>query len=321
MTINIIKLIFIFLIISFSNNSYSKETKFEKKLKKDLKKLSKFTGFIDDNFKLYDENTINDFKKSIVVIYSHGSKGGEATLDHCNKGAANVPQYIRNLHNKKIGEMTIKIYRLCNGVRGLIEPQWDRVHKLAEEGNLNGFIELVDYDGMKIYDKLKQTNKRKIISDKIDELIEKGFENIILAGHSCGAWASISLAGQFPEKIKGTIATNPACRGKISDRLNNPWPAWDTLHKHHVNKFFIQPTEINSLIFIHDQDPWENSETLNFFLNKNKIKIVNYTNFDCEVKFGANAHAFPVYPKEDNCFARWESKNNYIIDYLSKIFG
>ena len=43
-----------------------------------------------------DENTINDYKKSIVVIYSHGSKG-EAKLDHCNKGAANVPEYIRNL--------------------------------------------------------------------------------------------------------------------------------------------------------------------------------------------------------------------------------
>ena len=44
-----------------------------------------------------------------------------------------MPEYIRNLHNKKIGEMTINIYRLCNGVRGLIEPQWDRVHKLADE--------------------------------------------------------------------------------------------------------------------------------------------------------------------------------------------
>ena len=55
-------------------------------------------------------------------------------------------------------------------------------------------------------------------------------------------------------------------------------------------------------------------------LNKKKIKIVNYTNFNCEVNFGATAHAFPVYPKEDNCFANWENKNNYIIDYLSKIF-
>jgi hypothetical protein len=318
-TNKLIKLIFIFLIVSFSNYLFAKENKFEKKLKKDLKKLSKFTGFIDDTFKLYDENTINDYKKSIVVIYSHGSKG-EAKLDHCNKGAANVPEYIRNLHNKKIGEMTINIYRLCNGVRGLIEPQWDRVHKLADEGNLNGFIELVDYDGMKIYDKLKQTNKQKIISNKIDELIKKGFENIILAGHSCGAWASIALAGQFPEKIKGTIATNPACRGRISDRLNYPWPAWDAYHEYYVNKFFIQPAEINSLIFIHDKDPWENSETLNFFFNKKEVKIINYTNFNCEVNFGATAHAFPVYPKEDNCFAKWENKNNYIIDYLSKIF-
>ena len=110
-----IKLIFVFFITNIFNQSFSEETKFEKKLKKDLKKLSKFNGFIDDNFKLYDENTIKDYKKSIVVIYSHGSKG-EAKLDHCNKGAANVPEYIRNLHNKKIGEMTINIYRLCNGV-------------------------------------------------------------------------------------------------------------------------------------------------------------------------------------------------------------
>ena len=77
-----IKLIFVFFITNIFNQSFSEETKFEKKLKKDLKKLSKFTGFIDDNFKLYDENTINNFKKSIVVIYSHGSKGGEIGRAH-----------------------------------------------------------------------------------------------------------------------------------------------------------------------------------------------------------------------------------------------
>ena len=71
---------------------------------------------------------------------------------------------------------------------------------------------------MKIYDKLKQTNKRKIILDKVNELIESGFENIVLAGHSCGAWATLNLTGRFHDKIKGSIAMNPACRGRISDR-------------------------------------------------------------------------------------------------------
>ena len=310
----------IIIFILFATNIVAKESKFEKKLKKDLKKLSKFNGFMDDDFKLYSEDNISDANKSIVIIYSHGSNGGESTLDHCNKGSMNVPEFIRNLHNKKIGDMTIHVYRLCSGVRGLIEPQWDRVHKLVDEGNLNGFIELVDYDGMRIYDKLKHTNKRKIISDKVDELIEKGFENIILAGYSCGAWASLALVGQYPEKISGTIAVNPACRGEIASRKNNPWPAWDAYHSYEIDKFFTQPPEINSLMFIHDKDPFENSETLHFFLNKNQIQIINYTNFGCKGKFGANAHHFPAYPKEDNCFAKWEAKNNYIINYLEELF-
>ena len=72
--------------------------------------------------------------------------------------------------------------------------------------------------------------------------------------------------------------------------------------------------------FIDDKDPYENSETLHFFLNKNKIKIINYTNFKCKNKFGANAHAFPTYPKNDNCFAQWENKNQYIINYLKEVF-
>ena len=52
----------------------------------------------------------------------------------------------------------------------------------------------------------------------VNELIESGFENIVLAGHSCGAWATLNLTGRFHDKIKGSIAMNPACRGRISDR-------------------------------------------------------------------------------------------------------
>ena len=317
----ILRYILIFLFLFITLPTYSKESKFEKKLQKDLKKLSKFSGFIDNNLKLYDEDSISDFKKSIVIIYNHGSDDGEAKLDHCNKGSMNVPEVISNLHNQEIKGLTIKIYRMCSGVRGLIEPQWVRVHDLwRQDGNVNGFIELIDYDGVKIYDKLKQTNKRKIILDKVNELIESGFENIVLAGHSCGAWATLNLTGRFHDKIKGSIAMNPACRGRISDRTKkNPWPAWSAYDDYEVDKF-MKLSEINSLVFIHDKDPWENSETLSFLNNINKIQIINYTNFECKGKFGANAHYHPVYPKEDNCFAKWEAKNNYIVNYLESIF-
>ena len=86
----ILRYILIFLFLFITLPTYSKESKFEKKLQKDLKKLSKFSGFIDNNLKLYDEDSISDFKKSIVIIYNHGSDGGKAKLDHCNKGSMNM---------------------------------------------------------------------------------------------------------------------------------------------------------------------------------------------------------------------------------------
>ena len=69
----VIKLIFIFLIISFSNHLFSQETKFEKRIKFDINKLSKVSGFIDNELKLYDEETILDKKNTIIIMYNHGS--------------------------------------------------------------------------------------------------------------------------------------------------------------------------------------------------------------------------------------------------------
>ena len=313
----ILRYILIFLFLFITLPTYSKESKFEKRLQKDLKKLSKFNGFIDNNLELYDEDTISDLKKLIVIIYNHGSFG-QAKIDYCNKGAMNVPEIIRNLHNKKINDLTIKIYRLCSGVRGLKELDWDKVHNLEKvEGNANGFIEMSDHEGIQIYDKLQQTNKRKIMLNKVNELIGKGFTNIILAGHSCGAWASLYLTGRFPDKIKGSIALNPACGDEIDYRKE--WPAWGAL-RNYEESILLQLSEINSLIFIHDKDPFENSETLSFLKKINRIQIINYTNFGCKKPYGTTHHNHPVYPKENTCFAKWEVKYKYIINYLKGLF-
>ena len=63
----------IILILSISTHVSAKETKFEKRLQKDIKKLSRISGFIDNNLKLYDEEEISDKKNTIVVIFNHGS--------------------------------------------------------------------------------------------------------------------------------------------------------------------------------------------------------------------------------------------------------
>jgi pimeloyl-ACP methyl ester carboxylesterase len=103
---------------------------------------------------------------------------------------------------------------MCSGVRGLSDHHFDRVHKLFEsEGNPNGFIDLIDYDGIKIYDKIQQHLRRQIVIDTIDELAEKGYDNILLSGLSAGGFLSFYLTAHFPDKIDGSIIFNPAAYG------------------------------------------------------------------------------------------------------------
>ena len=64
----------------------AKETKFEKRLQKDIKKLSRISGFIDNNLKLYDEEEISDKKNTIDVIFNHGQQEGQKKLKGGKKG-------------------------------------------------------------------------------------------------------------------------------------------------------------------------------------------------------------------------------------------
>ena len=317
----VIKLILIFFIISISNQLFSKETKFEKRVKKDIDKLSKVSGFIDNELKLYDEETILDKKNTIIIMYNHGSWKPETRREECVKGAGRIPEVISSLHNKKINNMTIRIYRMCSGVRGLGDHHFDRVHKLfVDEGNPNGFIDLIDYDGIKLYDKVQQHLRRQVVIDTIDNLIEKGYDNIILSGLSAGGFLSFYLTAHFPDKINGSIIFNPAAfQGKLSKNAYPPRQVLRDNWEKEMSKF----SEINSLVFIHDDDGLEDSKTLSFLTQMNKVQTINYTDFGCEFPLGGKykAHIFPVYPEKDSCFTKWEKKNNYIEDYLNEIFN
>ena len=143
-------------------------------------------------------------------------------------------------------------------------------------------------------------------------------------GHSCGAFLSIYLSAHFPEKIKASIVTNPACYGENTNPRNvigdrNTYSIWKALRddwEQTISKF----SEINSLAFIHDEDPFENTETLSFLGKINKFKMINYTDFGCEKMLGTDFHSAPVYPATDNCFTKWEAKKNYIVNYLEEVF-
>ena len=89
----------------------------DKKFDKDLKKVSKNNAFINNKGEVYSIEEISDKQNTILVIYSHGS-GPDHKMEKCLKSWNKVPPIIRNLHNKRIKEYTVKIYRFCSGVRG-----------------------------------------------------------------------------------------------------------------------------------------------------------------------------------------------------------
>ena len=55
----------------------------DKKFEKDLKKVSKDNGFIDNTEKIYTIDNISDKKNTILIVYTHGS-GNDQQIDKCN---------------------------------------------------------------------------------------------------------------------------------------------------------------------------------------------------------------------------------------------
>ena len=170
------KKIFFFIIFLISSQiCYSESLDY-----KGLKKISKNSTFMDNKGKPYSED-IKDKKNTLLIIYNHGSEEDTST-DPCKlkpgfgytwEGAV-VPA-ILNLHNKKIKELEIKIYRLCSGVKGMSSKEQKKIRKSIEKG-----------EELNLITEHKQLKRQKIILSKTEEFSAQGFENIVLAGYSAG---------------------------------------------------------------------------------------------------------------------------------------
>ena len=285
----------------------------DKKFEKDLKKISKDDGFVDNLGKIYSVDTISDKKNTILIVYTHGSLG-ENTLDKCNKKWNKVPPIILNLHDKNIKDFKVKIYRLCSGVRGWTENHWRKMDDIYKNSSKDNFPKIIkdDFDRIK-FNGAKQFRKQKVIINKVDELINLGFENIILAGHSAGGWASITLKSKFPNKISGTIAINPAFSGKLNNRRE--WKFWELVRTYGVSQIDLKSLN-NTIIYVHDKDGWETSKTLSF-LNLNTVMYKDISKSDCKAKliFGKH-HGIPL----TKCFAEKQSNVNDITNFLEQIY-
>ena len=285
----------------------------DKKFEKDLKKISKDSGFVDNLGKIYPIDDITDKKNTLIVVYNHGSQNDQ-TLDKCNKKWNKVPPIILNLHDKKINDLKIKILKFCSGVRGWSKNHQNKMDARYKNKKQKEFLNIIKTDGDKIkFETQKQFVKQKLINQKIEDLINLGFNNIILVGHSAGGWASITLKSQFPKKIGAVIAINPAFSGKFSNRKN--WPFWAIIREYGVSQIDITNLK-NTMVYVHDKDEWETSESLSF-LNIDNVNFKNISKSNCKAKliFGKH-HGIPL----TKCFAESDVNKKEMINFLEGIF-
>ena len=289
------------------------DKRIDKRFEKDLKKVSKDNGFINNTGKIYPIDNIYDKKSTILIVYTHGSLGDQ-TLDKCKKKWNQVPPIILNLHDKKIKDFKVKIYHLCSGVRGWTEKHWRKMDNIYKNVKKNNFSKIIkdDFDRIK-FDIAKQSLKQKVIIDKVDELVNLSFENIILAGHSAGGWASITLKSKYPNKISGAIAINPAFAGKINNRRE--WKFWELHRAYEINRIDLKNVN-NTMMYVHDKDGYETSETLSF-LNLDTVEYKDISKSNCKAKliFGKH-HGIPL----TKCFAESDINQKEMIKFLEGIF-
>ena len=289
------------------------DKRIDKRFEKDLKKVSKDNGFINNTGKIYSIDNIYDKKSTILIVYTHGSLGDQ-TLDKCKKKWNQVPPIILNLHDKKIKDFKVKIYHLCSGVRVWTENHWRKMDDIYKNVKKNNFSKIIkdDFDRIK-FDIAKQSLKQKVIIDKVDELVNLSFENIILAGHSAGGWASITLKSKYPNKISGAIAINPAFAGKINNRRE--WKFWELHRAYEINRIDLKNVN-NTMMYVHDKDGYETSETLSF-LNLDTVEYKDISKSNCKAKLiFAKHHGIPL----TKCFAESDINQKEMIKFLEGIF-
>jgi hypothetical protein len=296
------KILILIVFLLINTNTFA-----DKKFEKDLKKISKDNAFIDNTGKIYSLDKINNKENIVLVIYTHGAMSDQK-LDKCLSKWNLVPQVITNLHNKKINNYEIKIYRLCSGVRGWSQSEQDKMWKHHEKtGNLN----LKDNDGKLLMNKQKQNQKLKIIKNTIDKFKNNGFKNIILAGHSSGGWQSLKIQSNNKNLINGVIGIHPGAGGTVKNRKE--WPWWEDIKYYGFGDF----NKLNAIIITHNKDKYNGPNDYLFLKKSNDVEFVNISNSKCKKKATLVGYHGLALTK---CYAEEQQKKGDLINYLSKLF-
>jgi len=303
-----------FLIISFflTSNSYT-ETRFEK----DLKKLSKLNSFVDNKGNHYKLDQSIDKEKTIILIYTHGSIGKDRKVDTCKNSWFKIPPLIYQLDGIKIKDFTIKTYQLCSGARGWTQKEEELFWDIYDENNqdVSSVLNLKDKDGVLLINKWGSSMKRKVMKLKIDEFKEKGFNNIVLSGHSAGGWESLILKSNLLSEIDGVIALHPARSGKFA-KTKKPHRGWINWRNYKISLIKVEQLE-NVLVYSHEKDKFENPRTSKFLSNSPNVKFFDVSDTTCKSKAKLGGYHGITLTK---CFAEKDLRSKEIIKYLEEIF-
>ncbi len=303
-------MLIIFLLIN--SNSYA-----DKKFEKDLKKLSKFNSFIDNKGNPYQINESLNKDKTIILIYTHGSSGKERSIDKCQKKWRKVPPVIYELDGIKIKDFTVKVYKLCFGVRGWSQSEEDKFWDVYDKNNqdVDSVLMLKDKNGIFLVDKTEVSTKKKVLKLKVEDFNDKGFRNIVLVGHSAGAWSSLVLKSEIPNQINGVIAFNPARSGKFAKK-KNPDRGWINWRNYKMSLIKVDKLS-KVLVYAHEKDPYENTKTLSFLSDAKTVRFIDLSDTKCKKKTTLGGYHGIHLTK---CFAESDPKRNEIIKYLDQIY-
>jgi len=289
------------------------ETRFDK----DLKKLSKLNSFVDNQGDHYQLNPNINKERTIILIYTHGSTGKDRKVDTCKNSWFQIPPIIYQLDGSKIKDFTIKTYQLCSGARGWTQKEedlfWDTYD--ANNQDVGSVLNLKDKNGVLLINKWGGPMKRKVMKLKIDEFKEKGFNNIVLSGHSAGGWESLILKSTLPSEIDGVVALHPARSGKFA-KAKKPHKGWVNWRDYKISLIKVDKLE-NVLIYSHDKDKHENPRTSKFLSDSENVTFIDVSDTKCKSKITTGGwHGITL----TQCFAEKDLRGKEIIKYLNEIF-
>ena len=224
---------------------------------------------------------------------------------------------IYELDGIKIKDFTIKVYKLCFGVRGWSQSEEDKFWDIYDKNNqdVNSVLMLKDKNGIFLVDKTEVSTKKKVLKLKVEDFNDKGFQNIVLAGHSAGAWSSLVLKSEFPNQINGVIAFSPARSGKFAKK-KNPHRGWINWRNYKMSLIKVDKLS-KVLVYAHEKDPYENTKTLSFLSDAKTVKFIDLSDTKCKKNTVLGGYHGIHLTK---CFAESDPKRNEIIKYLDQIF-